>query len=61
MNYHGLVNLGNTCYINAAMQLLFCIPLFNAIIDNGIISMNNNVPDAILCASLYRLLSTSLL
>lgn len=53
MNYHGLANLGNTCYINTSMQLLFCIPLFNAIIDND--TSMNNVPDSILCASLHRL------
>ena len=58
MNYRGIINLGNTCYINAAVQLLFCIPLFNDIIDNGIKYMNNNVPDAILCASIHRLRNT---
>ena len=56
MSYHGLVNLGNTCYINAGIQLLFCVPLFNKIIDN--VLHINNVPDAVLYTSLHRLRNT---
>lgn len=35
-NYHGIPNLGNTCYINATIQMLYRIPGFRMAVENDI-------------------------
>ena len=32
-SYTGLVNLGNSCYLNSVMQVMFSLPEFKAMYD----------------------------
>ncbi len=36
---YGLVNIGNTCYMNAAIQLLKSVPQFNELVKKS--NVNN--------------------
>ena len=55
---HGLVNLGNTCYINSVLQCLWHLPDFNAFIQKQPLKPTRNILLKQVCskyAELYRL------
>jgi len=48
-------NLGNTCYLNSTLQILFNYKIFN----NIIIASNNNIQDKLLSYEYYKLISNN--
>ena len=40
-NYHGLINLGNTCFANATIQFLLHLPIFDHLLQNDLKQKTN--------------------
>ena len=56
MNDCGLVNLGNYCYLNSVIQVLYHTPEFNEYLKN--VRRINNIPESFLTLELIKLNKT---